>query len=64
MYLDFDLVFWIMKRGAPYVWRKNVLMRKYFYFFLQQVLVQYLEGKIVIILDNARIHHVKLIQPF
>ncbi len=32
--------------------------------FLQQVLVNYPEGKIVMILDNARIHHAKLIQPF
>ena len=37
---------------------------KVFLSFLQQVLVQYPEGKIVMILDNARIHHAKLIQPF
>ena len=28
------------------------------------MLAQYLKGKIVIILDNAKIHYAKLIQPF
>jgi transposase len=32
--------------------------------FLQCVLEQYPSGKIVLVLDNARIHHAKLIQPF
>lgn len=32
--------------------------------FLKKVLAQYPNGKIVIILDNAKIHHAKLIQPF
>jgi len=32
--------------------------------FLQLVLERYPTGKIVMILDNARIHHAKLIQPF
>ena len=32
--------------------------------FLKQVLAQYPKGKIVMILDNARIHHAKLIQPY
>ncbi|QAA35314.1 IS630 family transposase [Clostridium manihotivorum] len=32
--------------------------------FLKKVLSQYPKGKIVIVLDNARIHHAKLIQPF
>lgn len=32
--------------------------------FLKMVLDKYSAGKIVIILDNARIHHAKLIQPF
>jgi transposase len=32
--------------------------------FLKNVLLQYKSGKIVIILDNSRIHHAKLIQPF
>ena len=32
--------------------------------FLNNVLSQYQTGKIVMVLDNARIHHTKLIQPF
>jgi putative transposase len=32
--------------------------------FLENVLSVYPTGKIVMILDNARIHHAKLIQPF
>lgn len=32
--------------------------------FLKNILSQYKTGKIVIVLDNARIHHAKLIQPF
>ena len=35
-----------------------------FHGFLNKVLTQYPKGKIVIILDNAKIHHAKLIQPF
>lgn len=32
--------------------------------FLQKVVVAYPTGKIVLILDNARIHHAKLLEPF
>ncbi|URZ02605.1 IS630 family transposase IS642 [Clostridium felsineum] len=32
--------------------------------FLESVLKQYPTGKIVMILDNARIHHAKLLEPF
>ena len=32
--------------------------------FLENVLKQYPRGKIVMVLDNAKIHHAKLIQPF
>jgi len=32
--------------------------------FLKRVLKRYPTGKIVMILDNARIHHAKLIKPF
>lgn len=32
--------------------------------FLENVLSLYPTGKIVMILDNARIHHAKLLQPF
>lgn len=37
---------------------------KVFLGFLKGVLSRYPEGKIVMILDNARIHHAKLVQPF
>lgn len=32
--------------------------------FLKQIMEEYPTGRIVIILDNAKIHHAKLIQPF
>ena len=35
-----------------------------FHNFLKKVLTQCPEGKIVMILDNARIHHAKLLKPF
>ena len=37
---------------------------KVFLHFLHQVIERYSTGKIVMILDNARIHHAKLIRPF
>ena len=37
---------------------------KVFLKFLKSILEKYPSGKTVIILDNARIHHAKLIQPF
>lgn len=32
--------------------------------FLEQIMEEYPTGRIVLILDNAKIHHAKLIQPF
>lgn len=32
--------------------------------FLENILKEYPTGKIILVLDNARIHHAKLIQPF
>ena len=32
--------------------------------FLQKILLAYPTGKLVLVLDNARIHHAKLLQPF
>lgn len=32
--------------------------------FLQQILSAYPSGKITMVLDNARIHHARLLQPF
>lgn len=37
---------------------------KVFLEFLKSTLKQYPERKIVMTLDNAKIHHVKLVQPF
>jgi transposase len=37
---------------------------KVFLSFLEKVVEKYVGEKIVMILDNARIHHAKLIQPF
>jgi len=37
---------------------------KVFLEFLKSTLRQYPEGKIVMILDNAKIHHAKLVQPY
>jgi len=37
---------------------------KVFLGFLKVVLLRYPKGNIVMILDNARIHYAKLIQPF
>lgn len=37
---------------------------KVFLGFLKATLKEYPRGKIVMILDNARIHHAKLVQPF
>ncbi|WP_423219683.1 transposase [Clostridium hydrogeniformans] len=37
---------------------------KVFLGFLKGILSRYPEGKIIMILDNARIHHAKLVQPF
>ncbi|MCM3342941.1 transposase, partial [Paenibacillus sp. MER TA 81-3] len=32
--------------------------------FLEKIVTQYPAGQIAIVLDNARIHHAKLLQPF
>ncbi len=37
---------------------------KEFLSFLEKVIVKYPEQRIVMVLDNAKIHHAKLIQPF
>lgn len=47
------------------VWREDEeYTAETFLTFLRQVLEAYPTGKIVMILDNARIHHAKLLQPF
>jgi transposase len=47
------------------VWREDEeYTAETFLKFLKQVLEVYPTGKIVMVLDNARIHHAKLLQPF
>ena len=50
--------------GRVYVQEEERYTADIFLEFLENVLKQYPTGKIVKILDNARIHHAKLIQPF
>ena len=50
--------------GKVYVEEHKKYDAKTFLSFLKNVLKQYPKGKIVMILDNAKIHHAKLIQPF
>ena len=50
--------------GHVYVQEEERYTADIFLEFLKNVLKQYPTGKLVIILDNARIHHAKLIQPF
>ena len=50
--------------GHVYVQEEERYTADIFLEFLENVLKQYPTGKLVIILDNARIHHAKLIQPF
>lgn len=47
------------------VWQEDELYTaETFLTFLQKVLTAYPAGNIVIVLDNARIHHAKLLLPF
>lgn len=50
--------------GAVFCMQDQRFNAETFLCFLQQVLLVYPVGKIVMVLDNARIHHAKLIQPF
>lgn len=50
--------------GRVYVEEHKTYNAEVFLFFLKNVLVQYPVGKIVMILDNAKIHHAKLLQHF
>ena len=53
-----------MRQVNVYVQEEERYTADIFLEFLKKVLKQYPTGKIVMILDNARIHHAKLIQPF
>lgn len=47
------------------LWKEDEMYNaETFLSFLQMVVEAYPQGKIVMILDNARIHHAKLLQPF
>ena len=50
--------------GHVYVQEEERYTAEIFLKFLNNVLKEYPTGKIVLILDNARIHHAKIIQPF
>ena len=50
--------------GRVYVEEHKKYDAEIFLRFLKNVLEQYPEGKTVMILDNARIHHAKLLQSF
>ncbi len=50
--------------GKVYVEEHKKYDAEVFKGFLKKVLEHYPEGKIVMILDNARIHHAKLLQSF
>ena len=47
------------------IWQENEqYTAETFLSFLQKVISAYPNGKIVIVLDNARIHHAKMLHPF
>lgn len=50
--------------GHVYIQEEEHYDAEVFLKFLKNVLAVYPTGKIALVLDNARIHHAKLIQPF
>lgn len=50
--------------GHVYCEEQEKYDAKVFLKFLQNILVLYPQGKIVMVLDNARIHHAKLLKSF
>lgn len=50
--------------GRVYVEEHKSYNAEVFLSFLKNVLIQYPQGKIVMILDNAKIHHAKLLHDF
>lgn len=50
--------------GAIYCEEHSKYDAEVFLGFLKNVLMQYPEGKIVMILDNSRVHHAKLLDEF
>lgn len=43
---------------------RSIIIANVFHKFLENVLSKNMNGKIIIVLDNARIHHAKLLQKF
>ena len=50
--------------GAIYCEEHSKYDAEVFLGFLKNVLLQYPEGKIIMILDNSRVHHAKLLDEF
>lgn len=50
--------------GHVYCIEKKKYDAEVFHRFLKNVLLLYSTGKIVMILDNAKVHHAKLLEPF
>jgi transposase len=50
--------------GAVYVEEHEKYDAEVFLSFLKNVLIRYPNGKIIMVLDNARIHHAKLLNEF
>ncbi|MDT2266036.1 transposase [Paenibacillus larvae] len=53
----------IMKRDTSFGKKMNSTPLS-FLSFLQKVMATYPTGKLALVLDNARIHHAKLLRPF
>ncbi|MDT2264556.1 transposase [Paenibacillus larvae] len=53
-----------MKRDTSFGKKMNSTPLKRFFSFLQKVMATYPTGKLALVLDNARIHHAKLLRPF
>lgn len=51
-------------KGSVFCMQDQVFNVETFLQFLENILLHYPTGKIVMVLDNALIHHAKLIQPF
>lgn len=52
------------ENGEIFVMESDSYDAEVFLSFLQKILAKYPAEKIVMVLDNARIHHAKLLQPF
>lgn len=50
--------------GQVFVQEAQTFDAQVFLDFLKAVVAQYPDGRILMVLDNARIHHAKLLQPF